>query len=496
MKPDCRVLPVACLVLACSMLLVPVAGTMGPALGGVDIGDSNIRMVVLATKEECSAACDAEPACVAATFVLPGTIQGPDGHCYLKSASTPQTDNFNCYSFVKVTGPPAGGGCAGATPSADFSAAPESTTRFGYGFAPLTIRFTDLSTGATAWSWNFGDGSPPSTDRNPVHVFTTGTTGGSPYTVSLNVQGACPGQTGTHADTVTVYDNLGFLLISSNPGGARIFLDGNDLGKTTQSTHEENIPVTAGTHTVRLTLNGYQDASYTFTVGNEMNFSFGPLLETATQAPAPAPAAATPGTGTLQISTSPGGAAIMVDGGAQGTTPATIAGLGAGSHTIQLVKTGYTDYTGTLTVPAGKTTVLDITLVAEQGTYTTTTLYPQPPQGTVPVMATPASAGTATVPATGSLTVRSEPAGANVYLDGEKEGTTPVTIPDIAAGTHRLLLTLPGYGDTTQTVTIAAGVPADVTVTFAGKKAPGFGMTVSFAAPALAAMILLRRKAR
>jgi len=39
------------------------------------------------------------------------------------------------------------------------------------GFMPLTVNFTDASKFATSWSWNFGDGSEPSTDQNPSHVY-------------------------------------------------------------------------------------------------------------------------------------------------------------------------------------------------------------------------------------------------------------------------------------------------------------------------------------
>lgn len=52
--------------------------------------------------------------------------------------------------------------------SADFSAGPVS------GAAPLTVRFTDRSTGSpTSWQWDFGDNSTAvaSTEQNPVHVY-------------------------------------------------------------------------------------------------------------------------------------------------------------------------------------------------------------------------------------------------------------------------------------------------------------------------------------
>jgi len=50
------------------------------------------------------------------------------------------------------------------------------------GDAPLAVRFTDLSTGAMARSWNFGDGAT-STEQNPVHVYTAA----GVYTVNLTV---------------------------------------------------------------------------------------------------------------------------------------------------------------------------------------------------------------------------------------------------------------------------------------------------------------------
>ncbi|MBD3288770.1 PKD domain-containing protein, partial [candidate division KSB1 bacterium] len=50
-------------------------------------------------------------------------------------------------------------------PVADFEATPLE------GFAPLTVKFTDLSyCGVTDWLWDFGDGTT-STEQNPTHVY-------------------------------------------------------------------------------------------------------------------------------------------------------------------------------------------------------------------------------------------------------------------------------------------------------------------------------------
>ena len=60
-------------------------------------------------------------------------------------------------------------------PTANFSGVPTSGT------APLTVTFTDLSTGSpTSWSWNFGDGNT-STAQNPTHTYTAADS----YSVSL-----------------------------------------------------------------------------------------------------------------------------------------------------------------------------------------------------------------------------------------------------------------------------------------------------------------------
>jgi hypothetical protein len=48
---------------------------------------------------------------------------------------------------------------------------------------------------------------------------------------------------------------------------------------------------------------------------------------------------------------------------------------------------------------------------------------------------------------TGTLSVTSSPAGADVYLDGVQKGTTPVTITGVPTGLHLIRVTLPGYED-------------------------------------------------
>lgn len=83
---------------------------------------------------------------------------------------------------------------------------PAPTPSFSYtpniGAAPLTVEFTDESTGSPdSWSWDFGDGGT-STDQNPTHTYvTTGT-----YDVTLEVSNVDGSNIQTFLDIITVED--------------------------------------------------------------------------------------------------------------------------------------------------------------------------------------------------------------------------------------------------------------------------------------------------
>lgn len=75
------------------------------------------------------------------------------------------------------------------TPIASFTAAPTS------GRSPLLVTFTDTSTPRncpiTAWTWNFGDGTPTESTQNASHTFThPGPQQNRTFTVTLTVSSA------------------------------------------------------------------------------------------------------------------------------------------------------------------------------------------------------------------------------------------------------------------------------------------------------------------
>jgi len=109
----------------------------------------------------------------AGTYTVSLTVTGPGG-----------SDTETKTNYITVNGPPTAG----------FSGSPTSGTE------PLTVSFTDQSTGgATSWDWDFGDGGT-STAQNPTHEYTTAGT----YTVTLTATNACGSDIETKTDYITV----------------------------------------------------------------------------------------------------------------------------------------------------------------------------------------------------------------------------------------------------------------------------------------------------
>jgi len=114
----------------------------------------------------------------AGTFTVTLTVTGPGG-----------SDALTRTNYIAVSAPP-------VPPTASFSATPTAGTN------PLTVSFTDSSTGdVTGWSWTFGDGAT-STLQHPNHTYTAAGT----YTVSLTASGPAGSDTQTQTGLITVTD--------------------------------------------------------------------------------------------------------------------------------------------------------------------------------------------------------------------------------------------------------------------------------------------------
>ncbi len=201
------------------------------------------------------------------------------------------------------------------------------------------------------------------------------------------------------------------LTINSNPSGADVYINGDYKGETPLI-----VQVSPGTHQVKLTKQDYQDYTATITLNPAESKTLNVEL--------------TPAFGYLTVKSNPSGAKVYVDGSYIGNTPLENYKLSTGQHSLKVTKQGYQDYTTTVTINPGKTTVVNAQLI------------PQP----------------------ASLTIDSNPSGADVYIDGDYKGTTPLTL-NLTPRTHQIKLTRQDYKNYTTTITINPGESKSISVT-------------------------------
>lgn len=178
---------------------------------------------------------------------------------------------------------------------ADFSASPKS------GEAPLTVQFTDNSTGSpTSWEWDFGDGQT-SNEKSPSHTYSKA---GS-YDVGLTVSDGITSDSKVESDYITVEEKTVVPVVeagfSSNATSGKVpltvsFTDSSsggptswewDFGDGTTSTAQDPVHTynTVGTYSVTLTaINGtisddITKSDYITVEGNgpEASFTASPL---------------------------------------------------------------------------------------------------------------------------------------------------------------------------------------------------------------------------
>lgn len=210
-------------------------------------------------------------------------------------------------------------------------------------------------------------------------------------------------------NTSLVQINYGNISVTTNPTGAIIWLDRVNTGRVSPYVFEN---LTPGDHSLLLQRDGYYNVSRPVRVypgqTNAVNATLKPILY-----------------GNVSVSTTPPGAQIWVDRVNIGAvTPNIIENLTQGDHIIQLKLAGYRDYSRTFRVAGGQTFVINTSLIA---------LY-------------------------GNVTVISNPAGAQIWIDRANTGTiTPGTIQNLTIGEHSLNVKFAGYRDGVRTFRVPGG---------------------------------------
>jgi hypothetical protein len=286
------------------------------------------------------------------------------------------------------------------------------------------------------------------------------------------------------AAPVNVAPATGTVVVNTEPAGASLVIDGQAHG-TTPAAATLNV----GTHTIELSSAGVRR---TMTV----NVTAGAQVSQFIEMPK-----AVAGTGDLQVRTDPAGAKVNVDGQPRGVSPLTIPGLTPGSHMVVL-ENDLGSVNEEVSIEPGATASLVVPMKTPQGAPVSgwisivapaelqifenqrllgssrtdrimvaagrheievtnealgyrasqvlqvapgqvARMRPEWPQGTIAINATP---------------------WANVTLDGQDLGETPVGNTTVPIGTHEVVFRHPQLGEQRFTATVTATTPARLSV--------------------------------
>jgi hypothetical protein len=284
----------------------------------------------------------------------------------------------------------------------------------------------------------------------------------------------------------TVVVSKGTLAVTTTPVGANVVIDGQQRGRAPMT-----IELTAGDHVLQVGLDG---ASRT------IPFKVTPGAQVSQVIDLPKVVAAT---GQLQIRTEPSGARVSVDGQKKGPSPVTVEGLTPGSHMVT-VEGQLGAVTQEVTIASGVTSALVVPLNAPPsapvsgwisiasaldvqifekgqllGTNRTAKIMAAVGRHDLDIVnealgyrvtrsitVTPGEVSSMKIDLPkGSLSLNASP-WAEVWIDGERAGETPIGNVQLTIGQHDVVFRHPELGEQRFSPTITLNAPARLTADF------------------------------
>ena len=196
----------------------------------------------------------------------------------------------------------------------------------------------------------------------------------------------------------------GTVLLQSNPDTATVTKDGKQLGVTPLVLTD----LPPGKHEVQLASPNHAEVTVSWEIRDSRPF----IQRTDLQS----------NIAQLTISSEPSGARLFIADREIGTTPYQ-GTCPAGTHSIRLLRDGCVPYEGHITLIQGETTEKEIHLT----------------------------------PSPCKLQVTSSPAGAQVFLNEQLRGTTPLVLENLSGGTYKIAVTHDGYDSMETTVKLTPG---------------------------------------
>ena len=197
----------------------------------------------------------------------------------------------------------------------------------------------------------------------------------------------------------------GNLFITSEPNGATVYLNKVEQGVTP------------------LTKDDVQPGTYQVEVVRELYLPESRVIKIESNSYAKENIKLTPNFGRLSIFSVPSGAMLWINDKNVGKTPHDVSQFSAGTYALRMIHEMYYEETDTFTIKPG-------------GDFIQT--YNLKPQF-------------------GGIKINSEPSGAQLSIDGQSSGTTPVTKDQLSSGRHIIRLSMENYFDYETTIEIVDG---------------------------------------
>jgi len=324
---------------------------------------------------------------------------------------------------TEATVPPVLQACSHATnPVAAFTCQyPENGTAVPDG-PPYTVRCLDSTEvlnnqSIASWRWDFGDGGS-STDQNPRHTYSTP----SLYDIQLTVTTVCGSQ----------YTNKSLTSLS-------VYCSAPQPGFNTNVTEGDAPLAVAVTDT---SLRSPQDvARWTYWFDDTHSSSERNPVFTYTRP------------GTYLINQTVWKDCVQI--GSTTYPPA-----------VRQIRVNSPAANGTATVNATVPIALPVTTAAVVNVSA-----PVQVPTTIPVPET-----TTPVPATGALSVNTDPAGVQIFIDDIPEGTSPATINDLQTGSHTIRFEKEGYRSMSMPVIVSGGRTTEFSTSLVSSGSSGIAL--------------------
>lgn len=170
----------------------------------------------------------------------------------------------------------------------------------------------------------------------------------------------------------------------------------------------------------------------------------------------------------VTLNSTPGGAEVEIDGAFVGNTPSTI-GLAPGDHTIGVKKNGYKAWEKRIKVSSGKVTISaelesEVKAMSAEVAPTTTPEPEESKQKTgaasehpvAPPSPAQKAVNAGTPENSGTVSLASDPSGAEVYVDDSMVGKAPVTL-NLKPGQHYVRMFAKDYKNWSQQIMVVPG---------------------------------------